>query len=382
MTNFLKLISKDIFKVNKSKNIITCNNKSGFSFAEVIITLTVIGIIATITIPALISRQKELYNKERVKNAVSTFETAMSKIIIENNIKTTTELINWANQEDNCQNTTKYFKKTVDNGCIFKTANNVWWNIENPERPIIYINKEGITKENILEVTKKANTKDNKEAFVLIGHFDNVGSFRMDDLTYETNNNKQNSKMLMEKLYGYMGNITPIEEMTFKKCKDMNTDTCKITIDGIEYIYKKVHITEESIGKYCFYDREKGKTACNKYSTSTDGYIYVSDVIDKPTTEDGMNCEGSTYTECETNGDYYEAAKRNCEKQGARLATIAELKSMQENNLLPGTDSRSFWAFNENSSKNAFYVDSNGVVNTSYKYLNRRQSLCVGQEQD
>ena len=55
-------------------------NKKGFTLAEVLITLTIIGIVAALTIPTLINNINEAQYNAGVKNAYTTLSNALSMI--------------------------------------------------------------------------------------------------------------------------------------------------------------------------------------------------------------------------------------------------------------------------------------------------------------
>lgn len=54
------------------------NLKSGFTLAEVLITLSIIGIVASMTIPTLINKQKEAATQTAVKKAYTTLSNAFN----------------------------------------------------------------------------------------------------------------------------------------------------------------------------------------------------------------------------------------------------------------------------------------------------------------
>ena len=94
--------------------------------------------------------------------------------------------------------------KKKGSGCIFQTKDGIWWNIEDIQRTVIYLKKGGITENNKNEITRKANDPNNMDAFVLVSRFDNNNILRINDLAFETNNDFNNSKTLLEKLYGFI----------------------------------------------------------------------------------------------------------------------------------------------------------------------------------
>ena len=169
--------------------------EKAFTLAETMIVIVVLGIIATLTIPALVNKNKESVAKTKVRKAMAAYESALNKMIIENDLKSDTALNTWAGA--NCANSTNYFKKVQGDGCIFKTSDGIWWNISNIERPIIAFKQDDLAQE-------KANAANDKTAFVLVGRFGTDGSLRVDDLGYETGHDYEGSLAQVQKLYNFL----------------------------------------------------------------------------------------------------------------------------------------------------------------------------------
>lgn len=68
--------------------------KAGFTLAELLITFVVVGIIAVMTIPLLITRTNEQETVVAVKKAYSTVSQAYQKVIAENGEINVSELGN------------------------------------------------------------------------------------------------------------------------------------------------------------------------------------------------------------------------------------------------------------------------------------------------
>ena len=60
------------------------NLKNGFTLAEVLITLVIIGVIAALTIPALMNKTNEQETVVAVKKAYSVLGQAYQRVIAEN----------------------------------------------------------------------------------------------------------------------------------------------------------------------------------------------------------------------------------------------------------------------------------------------------------
>ncbi|MBQ7450448.1 prepilin-type N-terminal cleavage/methylation domain-containing protein, partial [bacterium] len=55
--------------------------KYGFTLAETLITLSILGIVAAITIPSLVGRQIESQNRTKLKKAMTMYEKAINNML-------------------------------------------------------------------------------------------------------------------------------------------------------------------------------------------------------------------------------------------------------------------------------------------------------------
>ena len=141
-------------------------NKKSFTLSELIIVITVIGIIAVLVVPQLIRRQMEIAKRTKLKKAMTVYDFMMNKMIIENDLKSNQDLENWC---EPCSNSAQYFKITAADpddttGCRFKTSDGVWWDITNIQQPIVAFDLKNLDKD-------KALSADNTDAFSLVGHY-------------------------------------------------------------------------------------------------------------------------------------------------------------------------------------------------------------------
>ena len=81
---------------------------TAFTLAETLIVLVILGIVASITIPAIVRRQMEAQNRAKIKKSMTVFDTAINKIVIENQLKSDRAVQDWAGV--NCENSINYFK--------------------------------------------------------------------------------------------------------------------------------------------------------------------------------------------------------------------------------------------------------------------------------
>ena len=247
--------------------------KNGFTLAETLVVLVVLGVIASLTIPALVRNHTENANRSRIKKAMAVYEAALNKMVIENNLKSDTDIDNWASAD--CSNTRAYFKAASDgqNACSFRTSDGLWWNITDIKNPLISLRGEIQNVQNAQATAK--DTTDNT-IYAMVGHIDNLGILRIDDLAYEQINGTEEAKADMKKLYGFINN---------KKSEESECDiSCKIEK------YKSIECVAN--------DPEPKK--CKKISSLFNGRSVVENIYDENGTdiyyrhnycdEGGVNC--------------------------------------------------------------------------------------------
>lgn len=153
------------------------NKFKAFTLAEVLIVLSILGIIASMTIPTVIKNQKAMTERTKLKRAWKVYDYIVQKMVTENGIKSVASLKNFA-ESNNCENTRLNFKTVeVDsaNGCIFRTSDGVWWNVSDIMHPIIAL---GNNKSLLYDV-------NNLSTFTLVTLFDGItGAFRTNDIAY------------------------------------------------------------------------------------------------------------------------------------------------------------------------------------------------------
>ena len=363
------------------------NRIKSFTLAETMIVIVVLGIIATLTIPALVNKNKESVAKTKVRKAMAAYESALNKMIIENDLKSDDTLTAWAGAVADCGNPTQYFKKVQGDGCIFKTSDGIWWNISNIERPLIAFKEDDLDQ-------AKANAENNYSAFVLVGRFGNDGSLRVDDLAYETANsvddaNGNTSKAQVEKLYTLLGLKSSSagggNQSPFAACN--HADTC--VVNGITYTKVMIEEDYSETYQYCapvYFDENENWGQCGenndkwqtKISEVTAGEYYIAnEEYLSDYDNQAQNMTGSTCGDYCGGYDYYNAAKRHC---SGNLATVAQLKALANQGLLP--EDSCFWASEERSLINVNTVCNFGNISISsnhkYKEGYDYQVLCIG----
>ena len=225
-----------------------------FTLAETLITLTILGVIAAITVPSLINKQIESANRTKLKKAMAVYEKALNQMIIDNDLKTN-DAIKAEFPTNDCSKTSIYFKpveKVSGNDCRFKTADRVWWDISNIENPIISLKDEIKTNDNAATVKSNAeSTESDKTSFAMIGYLDSNGILRINDLGAAVDKTDgvptAKNKTYLSKLYGFMNN-EKIEDNSnkIKYCSetidDWNTPSVSCLrktsdVGGLGYIY-------------------------------------------------------------------------------------------------------------------------------------------------
>ena len=338
-------------------------NKKGFTLTEVLITLVILGSVSAILVQNLINRQVENANRAKVKKAMAAYEKAINFIILENDIKSTEELREFG-EEENCKFSKAYFKTVQDgnNNCFFKTADRVWWNITDLTNPILIL-KDSQKDKTKTELQTLAKDISDKTVFALLGRFDEVSTLRVNDNGFEQaqEDNELNQKY-MKKLWYFITQSDSILN-DFDKCKLKNQETCKITVDGLETTYNRVMISEYTYGNgniWC-YNPETGRSNIKCNTTTTPGIYYV----EKPSLK---------------TSDFktYEEAIEKCEKQGARLATMAELSEMWSSGAL---SCQNYWIWADNMSYNVAYTINCGLNAREGRTKERRDffSVCISQ---
>ena len=320
---------------------------------------------------------------------MASYEKAINFIILENDIKSTEELKDFG-EEENCKFSKAYFKTVQDgaNDCIFKTADRVWWDITDLTNPILIL-KDSLKDKTKTELQTLAKNINDKTVFSMVGRFDDIGTLRVNDNGFEQSQvNNINNRKYMAKLWGFVNN-TVIELLSeFVICNANRLTTCTITSsDGQEVTYTKITTnTDTTVDTLytgnaisCIYNRNSNpKQNCNGYtSTALAGEYWISDDLGAMSEEEAKDMTGSVCTlgNCNSEGDYYEAAKRKCQSSGGHLATLAELEIARTNGKITSVW---FFASEELNSSNMYTMNRFGSVSSTNKGNTSGHVLCVG----
>ena len=160
------------------------------------IVLVILGIVASITVPAIVRRQAEAQNRAKIKKSMTVYDTGISKFVIENQLRSSDAVYRVAPRGE-CSLTSQYFKVSefvknndgTDNLCRFKVSDGVWWDISDILNPTIALNKDDL------------EDPDNSLTFQMTADFDNNQSLRVNDRGYDPNNAN------VKKLWNYVLNL-------------------------------------------------------------------------------------------------------------------------------------------------------------------------------
>ena len=177
--------------------------QKAFTMAETVTVIALIGVLATILIPSTVNHHVDNIDRVKIKKAVTYYEALFKKLAVDNHFMTDEAIKNRFGVVDNCAELRKHFTiiETYDgaafNGedenpnCVFRTNDDVWWDVNDITRPKIAVKKANIAHK---------NESNNCKLYQLSGHIVN-GVLRINDLGYLPNGSE---RAAVEKAYGYM----------------------------------------------------------------------------------------------------------------------------------------------------------------------------------
>ena len=197
------------------------NKKNGFTMAETLLTLALLGIVAAVTIPGIFVKHKTSVNRTKVRKAFQVYNTVMHAIINEKRINSNAKLQTQL-PLNNCSETSRYFsvKKVLptDNGttCKFMTGDGVYWDISDIQKVVVALEEDALT-------ASVANGSTNK-AFYMISNIDSDGVLRINDISYETDSDK----VALIKLYDFINGKQTYNLLEYMAnyCAMNNTYSC------------------------------------------------------------------------------------------------------------------------------------------------------------
>lgn len=192
----MHILSKTLVLPVKCLNI--KNSGKAFTMAETLVVVSMLGIVAMLTIPSLYFRHTQSLNRTKVKKSMSNYDSLIRRMKAEHKLSNEDIFNTWVRENANCGNTTQYFIKNEGNGCIFRTSDDVWWNITDINKPIIAFKHDDLTSAN-------AEDLNSNTAFYFVNSFDNNNRVRINDIEYERQEESDNIQIL-EKLYNFISN--------------------------------------------------------------------------------------------------------------------------------------------------------------------------------
>ena len=151
--------------------------KIGFTLAEVLITLTILGITVGIVIPSVMKNYDKTLKKTKIKKAMATYDNAINQITVLQRIYNAKDLNNYANEDGQCTNLKTYFKTVKSNGCKFKTPDGVYWDFTKANKPIVAFKEKDLK-------TQTAYNVNNYDAFYFVTAFQN-NDVKINDPNYK-----------------------------------------------------------------------------------------------------------------------------------------------------------------------------------------------------
>ena len=276
--------------------------RAAFTLAETLITLTILGVIAAITVPMLINKQMEAANRTKLKKAMAVYEKALNQMIIDNDIKSS---IGTTLNGNNCEKTNPYFKpiKTATgNNCRFQTADKVWWDITDIEHPVISLKDQITTAQESATIKGKADSLEkDKISFVMVGEIKN-GIVRINDKGAVSAADKD----YLDKLYGFINKETSSAGGGSEEdCPITSYFTGEVGCEDTEYgCGDNPWIFEDCHGRIVSYVYAEDGCKSTDLNSCTKGFInYIYDDEDEPLT--GQNCPSTAMSNCE----YYDYVK-------------------------------------------------------------------------
>ena len=106
------------------------SSKKAFTLAEVLITLSILGVVAALTIPNLVNRNSDIAAQVKLKKAISNYEDVAAIYMVENettNLGVTGAAADSFMGGEGCPLAANYFKIVSRSGCTFTTADGVYW---------------------------------------------------------------------------------------------------------------------------------------------------------------------------------------------------------------------------------------------------------------
>ena len=118
------------------------SSKKAFTLAEVLITLSILGVVAALTIPSLVNRQSEMAAQVKLKKAIANYENVAAVYMVENESTDLGDGTKTTDMAKDCTTLGNYFKivksNAGTNGCNFTTSDGVLWNFNKNGNAVLF----------------------------------------------------------------------------------------------------------------------------------------------------------------------------------------------------------------------------------------------------
>ena len=306
--------------------------KYAFTLAEILITLTILGLIGVITIPVLFHKNIERINKVKIRKALSAYENSINKIVVENNLPHTVQALNdFINNNGDCSNAYNYFKVAETNNCQFKTSDGLWFDVSEISRTLVSFKEENLTYDKAYDIRFN-------EAFVFVTDFDTNSSLRVNDFGY-ANTVGDPYLVSVEEVINYLNDekfpfYPPYcENNIYKSCtRKYYGDGTKLSYwiydeNGNIIVNRTICDTNERNCRYIQFKEYKGnetyiKYGCDKYGQNCNySDVEVNEngkivAMKRVCRGEGENQKCSAYEFYKYDGNSRIATKNNCNKDG------------------------------------------------------------------
>jgi len=330
--------------------------KSGFTLAEVLITLGIIGIVAAMTIPTLVAN----YQQKSMDTAANTFNRKLGEALRVMNVQATLA----------GHNTTQEFVNELGKHIkIVKTCSSD--KLKNCFTPEFSTNEDTYKTEELTEA--KNLNKDGNYGTETIGVQFADGVTALIAYNKNAKQDPYNNSPSRDAIVG----ITSSGEGKDRSI-GLSTDALAILYDVTGSSNPNKYGTDEGSSKW---KDIRGLNVSIKVG---------ADILDLGNNGTAVNCADSTsvgYEYCTTDdkanaasivGNYWAGAKYDCTQKGMRIPTIEELKELYQSGKIDGT---SYWSSSEAEGTAAYVVYSwngNATSDIEFKGYNGVYRLCIG----
>ena len=139
--------------------------KKGFTLIENIAVVSILGAVFAVSLPHLIRYNTNTNKQIKVRRAVTNYQVALTKELLHSSgIRATGDFNNYLSADNYSSIVDRFSTKRSDcgeNSCSFTTDDNVVWNVTNPSRAVISLDKS------FNPTLALAADENNKDVFVI-----------------------------------------------------------------------------------------------------------------------------------------------------------------------------------------------------------------------